>query len=149
MLKRKNMVLKNSDYRARIEEADRLAELMNPENNGRILPCCEKAFLIGIAKGQLIDDGFFPIESNNISYTISGEKFMDLKLAPKRYAHYLYVIIKIDNEPLTDSEAKFYDYVSALPNDKSPVVIDCIICRVSETKVKRAINGENVNMVLW
>ena len=141
--------MENNDYRARIEEADRLAELMNPENNGRILPCCEKAFLTGIAKGQLIDEGFFPIESNNVSYTISGEKFMDLKLAPNRYAHYLYVIIKIDNEPLTDSESKFYDYVSAIPNDKSPVIINCIICRVEETKVKRAINGENVNMVLW
>ena len=44
--------MENNDYRARIEEADRLAELMNPENNGRILPCCEKAFLIGIAKSQ-------------------------------------------------------------------------------------------------
>ena len=149
LLEREITLLKNSDYRVRIEEADRLAELMNPENNGRILPCCEKAFLIGIAKGQLIDEGFSPIESNNISYTISGEKFMDLKLAPKRYAHYLYVIIKIDNEPLTEEEEKFYDYVSALPNDKSPVVIDCIICRVEETKVKGAMNGENVNMVLW
>ena len=141
--------MENNDYRARIEEADRLSKLMDPENNGRILSCCEKAFLTGIAKGQLIDEGFFPIESNNVSYTISGEKFMDLKLAPNRYAHYLYVIIKIDNESLTEEEAKFYDYVSALPNDKSPVIIDCIICRVEETKVKRAINGENVNMVLW
>ena len=141
--------MENNDYRARIEEADRLAELMNPENNGRILPCCEKAFLIGIAKGQFIDEGFLPIESNNVSFTISGEKFMDLKLAPNRYAHYLYIIIKIDNESLTEEEAKFYDYVSALPNDKSPVIIDCIICRVEETKVKRALAGENVNMVLW
>ena len=141
--------MENNDYRARLEEADRLSKLMDPENNGRILSCCEKAFLTGIAKGQLIDEGFFPIESNNISYNISGEKFMDLKLAPNRYAHYLYVIIKIDNEPLTEEEEKFYDYVSALPNDKSPVIIDCIICRVEETKVKRALNGENVNMVLW
>ena len=60
-----------------------------------------------------------------------------------------FLFIKIDNESLTEEEAKFYDYVSALPNDKSPVIIDCIICRVEETKVKRAINGENVNMVLW
>ena len=141
--------MENNDYRARIEEADRLSKLMDPENNGRILSCCEKAFLTGIAKGQLIDEGFFPIESNNVSYTISGEKFMNLKLAPNRYAHYLYVIIKIDNEPLTEEETKFYDYVSALPNDKSPVIIDCIICRIEETKVKRALNGENVNMVLW
>ena len=68
-----------------------------------------------------------------------------LGVTPKKS---LYNVL-IDNEPLTDSESKFYDYVSALPNDKSPVIIDCIICRVEETKVKRAINGENVNMVLW
>ena len=143
------------DYDPRIEEVERLAELMNPENKGRILPCCEKAFLIGVAKGQLIDEGFFPIESNNISYTLSGEKFMKLKLAPdgtienNRYARYLYLIIKIDNEPLTEEEEKFYDYTSSLPNDESSVVIDCIVCRVEESKVKRAMNGENVNMVLW
>ncbi|SVE09635.1 uncharacterized protein METZ01_LOCUS462489, partial [marine metagenome] len=35
--------MENNDYRTRIEEADRLSKLMDPENNGRILSCCEKA----------------------------------------------------------------------------------------------------------
>ena len=123
-------------------------DVMDPENTGRILPCCELAYLTEIAKGQLIDDGFHPIPSSNSSYSILGEKFMNISWSPNRYAQYLYVIIKIENQSLTKEEARFYDYVSALPTN-GPVIINCIICRVSSVKLKAAMAGKDVTMVLW
>ena len=123
-------------------------DVMDPENTGRILPCCEHAYLTEIAKGQLIDDGFHPIPSSNSSYSVLGEKFMNISWSPNRYAQYLYVIIKIENQSLTKEESRFYDYVSALPTN-GPVIINCIICRVSSVKLKAAMAGKDVTMVLW
>ena len=118
-------------------------DVMNLENTGRILPCCEHAHLIEIAKGQLIDDAFYPLESGSKCYTISGEKFMDLGLSPKRYAEYLYIIIKIGDESLTESEQEWFDHVRSLPNDTSPVIINCVICRVPRDQLHAAMNGKN------
>ena len=126
----------------------KVPDVMDPKNTRRILPCCEHAYLIEIAKGQLIDDGFHPIPSSNSSYSILGEKFMNISWSPNRYAQYLYVIIKIENQSLTKEEARFYDYVSALPTN-GPVIINCIICRVSSVKLKAAMAGKDVTMVLW
>ena len=74
----------------------KVPDVMDPKNTRRILPCCEHAYLIEIAKGQLIDDAFNPIPSVSSNYDILGEKFMDRSLSPSRYAQYLYVIIKIE-----------------------------------------------------
>ena len=126
----------------------KVPDVMDPKNTRRILPCCEHAYLIEIAKGHLIDDGFHPIPSSNSSYSVLGEKFMNISWSPNRYAQYLYVIIKIENQSLTKEEARFYDYVSALSTN-GPVIINCIICRVSSVKLKAAMAGKDVTMVLW
>ena len=118
-------------------------DVMDPENTGRILPCCELAYLTEIAKGQLIDDGFYPHDTSGERYAISGEKFMNLDLSPKRYAQYIYIIIKIGDEPLTDSEQEWFDYVRSLPNDTSQVIINCVICRVPRDQLHAAMNGKN------
>ena len=71
------------------------------------------------------------------------KKFMDLGLSPKRYAEYLYIIIKIGDESLTEAEQEWFDYVRSLPNDTSPVIINCVICRVPRDQLHAAMNGEN------
>ena len=88
------------------------------ENTGRILPCCEHAYLIEVVKSKLIDDGFSSIPSVSSKYDLLGEKFMDLRLSPKRYAQYLYIIIKVGDEPLTEFEQGWFDYVHSLESIK-------------------------------
>ena len=82
---------KNGFFMKEIENSTdaKVPDVMDPKNTRRILPCCEHAYLIEIAKGQLIDDGFHPIPSSNSSYSILGEKFMNISWSPNRYAQYL------------------------------------------------------------
>jgi hypothetical protein len=112
-------------------------------SEGIIKHCCEIEYLKDLAYNQLIDDAFYPLESGSKRYTMSGEKFMDLRLSPKRFAEYLYIIIKIGDEPLTESEEEWFDYVRSLPNDTSPVIINCVICRVPRDQLHAAMNGKN------
>ena len=114
-------------------------DVMDPENTGRILPCCELAYLTEIAKGQLIDDGFHPIPSSNSSYSILGEKFMNISWSPNRYAQYLYVIIKIENQSLTKEEAI---------EQISEILDIAIMIRYQDTKefenYIRSLNGDRI-----
>ena len=115
----------------------------------RILPCCEHAYLIEVVKSKLIDDGFSSIPSVSSNYDLLGEKFMDLRLSPKRYAQYLYIIIKVGDEPLTELEQGWFDYVHSLPNYGDGVVIDCVICRIPTEQLHSAMNGKTLLERLW
>ena len=114
-------------------------------------PSCRN-YLLDLARNQLVDEGFTPsFSGNSLGYTVSAEKFMDTNMSLKRYVHYLYVIIKIGNEPLTSHELQFQAYINSLPIPKdSPIVIDCIVSRVSKNKLKEWMTSTKlIDRRLW
>ena len=54
--------------------------------------------------------------------------------------------IQIDVIAMTNDQyckQKWFEYVRSLPNDTSPVIINCVICRVPRDQLHAAMNGEN------